>query len=49
MAMEEPNVFSEQQQSSQPMIDDSEVFGFAVRDPQEFHGHIVYNVTGSDL
>ena len=49
MAMEEPNVFSEQQQSSQPMIDDSEVSGFAVRDPQDFHGHIVYNVTGRDL
>mmetsp|Transcript_20199 Transcript_20199/g.24959 ORF Transcript_20199/g.24959 Transcript_20199/m.24959 type:complete len:203 (+) Transcript_20199:81-689(+) len=49
MPVDDPNVFSQQEQSNQAIFDDSKENGFTVRDPQDNHGHIVYNVTGSDL
>ena len=42
----EPNVYQEQNNSELTNEFES---AFKVRDPEDFHGHIVYHVTGADL
>ena len=48
VAIEDPNVFAASDQKDDLFTEESAFF-FSVRDPQDFHGHIVYNVKGRDL
>jgi len=48
VAIEDPNVFAAQDNKDDLFTDESAIY-FSVRDPQDFHGHIVYDVCGKDL
>ena len=45
--IEEPNVYSQEGQESD-LFTEAKALEFSVRDPQDFHGHIVYVVKGRD-
>ena len=45
--LEEPNVY-EQSGQSHDVFNEANMLEFSVRDPQDFHGHIVYVVKGND-
>ena len=44
---EDPNMYEAKGQSD--ILDEMSALEFTVRDPHDFGGHIVYNVTGKDL
>lgn len=48
MAIEDPNVYAAQEQG-RDLFSEQAVAQFTVRDPENFQGHIVYTVKGSDL
>lgn len=46
--IEEPNVYEQQEGQEHDLFAEAKALEFSVRDPQDFHGHIVYVVKGRD-
>lgn len=46
--IDNPDVYNAKEQDTDLLTEQS-VMNFSVRDPQDFHGHIVYDVKGIDL
>lgn len=47
-AISDPNIYNAGQQNND-VFSEENTFDYSVRDPQDFHGHIVYVVKGKDL